>query len=487
MRNRELHDALRDFALDAAKLLRADQEAGAELEFDLDEGAARGGPTLYHYRPLTGKFVAERWDRLRALPTCAPAAELLGSGAAAYLRMNGLRGAEAEPALQAMLERLYEDVTDLTFPEERFERVYREVERTLYEESHAATVLVPVHGLILDGPERVDLGDGMSLVRGESTDAPDEALWGDADAGEPSALLVLTRDVSPDDPLPVGEARERFPSLLTGLRLWKAGGVALGALGWRRAGDGRWQPFELEPSGVARSDPWVLVEGEDAELVEFLRAIDDFAGTGTVTWALTRFEMGCGRALESEALSDYLLALRALIDDGRSGLALRVAVLCAEDAERKQVQRRVELAQALERFVMGDGASDPYLDAVGSDSPQTLVDEVERHLRALLRDVLCGYLDPDLRSVADDLLLDQPEPIEVRAAGTPATAVGAAAAAEPTVDRRQTTDDSPESTDLAPEQETVTSEIRSIEESEHEIAVAQPEPDWDPQSYSAPV
>ena len=64
---------------------------------------------------------------------------------------------------------------------------------------------------------------------------------------------------------------------------------------------------------------------------------------------------------------------------------------------------------------MGDGASDPYLDAVGSDSPQTLVDEVERHLRALLRDVLCGYLDPDLRSVADDLLLDQPEPVEIRA------------------------------------------------------------------------
>ena len=42
---------------------------------------------------------------------------------------------------------------------------------------------------------------------------------------------------------------------------------------------------------------------------------------------------------------------------------------------------------------------------MGSDSPRTLVDEVERHLRALLRDVMCGYLDPDLAAVADDLLL----------------------------------------------------------------------------------
>jgi hypothetical protein len=129
--------------------------------------------------------------------------------------------------------------------------------------------------------------------------------------------------------------------------------------------------------------------------------------------------MGCGRRFEAEALSDYLLGLRALLEaggeTGRSSLALSVAVLCAEEGERKRVQRRLELAQSLERFVMGDGRNDDYLDAIGSDSPRTLVDETERHLRALLRDVLCGYLDADLRAVADDLLLEQPEPFEIRA------------------------------------------------------------------------
>ena len=63
----------------------------------------------------------------------------------------------------------------------------------------------------------------------------------------------------------------------------------------------------------------------------------------------------------------------------------------------------------MERFVIGDGADEDTGDP-------TLVEEVERHLRALLRDVLCGYLDPDLRRVADELLLDQPEPFEIRAA-----------------------------------------------------------------------
>ncbi|HEX5910523.1 MAG TPA: hypothetical protein VFY44_08510, partial [Thermoleophilaceae bacterium] len=332
----------------------------------------------------------------------------------AYLRLNGLRGAEAEPALRALLERLYDELSDFAFPEERFERLYAEVEGTLYEKSQSATVLVPVHGLEMQG-DRVDLGDGLSLVRGDRTDAPDEAVWGGED-DEPSALLMLEREVAPDDPMPLAEAREQFRSLLHGMRLFKPGGIALGAVAWRRMGDGRWAPTELEPTGEARGVPWILVEGEEAELSRFLDAVASPPRTGPVAWSLSRFQMGAGRRLEAEALTDYLLALRALIDEEGSSLALRVAVLCAEESERRRVQRRVELAQAMERFVIGDGADQDYMDAVGTDSPRTLVEEVERHLRALLRDILCGYLEADLRHVADELLLDQPEPFEIRAA-----------------------------------------------------------------------
>src|SRR5947199_7227702 len=128
MRNRALHDALRDFALEAAALLTEDERKGAEVQFDVVDESAGRGPALYRYRPLTESFLRERWQRLRELPTCPAAAEALGAGAAAYLRVNGLRGEQAEPALQAMLERLYEDATSFGFPEERFERVYLEVE-----------------------------------------------------------------------------------------------------------------------------------------------------------------------------------------------------------------------------------------------------------------------------------------------------------------------------------------------------------------------
>jgi hypothetical protein len=43
---------------------------------------------------------------------------------------------------------------------------------------------------------------------------------------------------------------------------------------------------------------------------------------------------------------------------------------------------------------------------------------VENSLRALLRDVLCGFLDPDLKSAADDILLRSAEPFEIEARDT---------------------------------------------------------------------
>jgi hypothetical protein len=407
MRNRALHEALRDFALESAALLTEDVKAGAEIEFDVvDEGARRGGsrgPALYRYKPRTESFVAERWPRLRELPACARACEELGAGAAAWLRVNGLRGEQAEPALQAMLDRLYEDSTSFGFPEERFERVYGEVELTLYAHAVHARVVAPLPGAWIDA-ERVDLGGGLSLVRGDRADAPPEAVWPEEGDGAPAVLCVLERDVDSGTQLPAAEAEERFRGMITALRLWGPGAVSLGGPGWRRADEGRWSPVPLGGSSVGRGEGWLLGAGEEDLLREFVATLDASAPAGVIAWALRRFEMGCERSHDAEALSDYLLALRALLDAtsdaGEASLALRVAALCAEEGKRRAVQRRIEAALALERFVMGG------IGRVPAESPGDLVAEVEAHVRALLRDVLCGYLDPNLKGVADDILLE---------------------------------------------------------------------------------
>jgi hypothetical protein len=500
MRNRALHDALRDFALEAAALLVDEERSGAELEFEVENESGGRGPALYRYRALTREFIGERWELLRELATCRAAAEQLGTGAAAYLRVNGLPGAQAEPALQALLERLYEDATHFGFPEERFERLYKEVEGTLFRDALKATVLAPLHGLALEVP-KVDLGGGLSIARAGTVEAPPEAMpW----QGPPGALCLLERYAAPDDRASDAEAAARFESLVTALRLWRTGSVSLGPLGWRRAGEGRWQPVALRGGAMPLGEPVVVGDGEGPALREFMEAMAQAPRSGTVGWALNRFEMGCSRRVRAEALSDYLLALRALLDAtseaGLASLPLRLAALCAEDGDRRLVQRRTELALSLERFVMGGGSADgeELRDWIGPESPNALVEEMERHTRALLRDLLCGYLEPDLKGIADEILLESAEPIAIEARDLRR---GRRFERSPEVAERPPEVPEPEPEEPAPSPEpdvpppaasadasADTSELDSVSgPGELEGVTASVDWDDDPDSYSAPV
>jgi hypothetical protein len=112
--------------------------------------------------------------------------------------------------------------------------------------------------------------------------------------------------------------------------------------------------------------------------------------------------MGCERLSPFEALTDYLLALRALLEpegpaSGR--LAHRLAAICAKPEERSALAERVVRAVTLEHAVIeGIAPAQPPVDA--------LVGELSEHLRAVLRDALCGHLEADLRAVADELLAE---------------------------------------------------------------------------------
>jgi len=433
MRNRALHDALKDFAVEASAVLSSDVAAGAELAFEVAEEPGSGA-VLYRYRALTGEFIGARWEVLRTLGSCARAADLLGSGAAGYLRVEGHRGVNAEPALRAMLERLYDEATTFDFPAERFETVYGGVERRLFEDSVRALVVAPIHGLAI-ASERVDLGDGLLLVPRATLDAPVASLSpidGDDEADDRSGVLcVLERTIRTGAPTPLADARIAFRRVLCALRLLRPGPFSLAPVGWSRADDGAWQPLALEPAGRRRGFAVGLDGAEESELRELATMLGRSRAGGTISWALARFEMGCERGLEIEALSDYLLALRALLDasddTGQASLSLRLAALCADERDRRSVQRRVESAFALERFVIRGGSGGNYVETIGSQSPQALVEEVESHLRAILRDVLCGYLDSNLKGLADDILLDSGEPFEIRARDTRPAADGARA------------------------------------------------------------
>jgi hypothetical protein len=67
---------------------------------------------------------------------------------------------------------------------------------------------------------------------------------------------------------------------------------------------------------------------------------------------------------------------------------------------RATATERIAHLVALERAVVAGVAPE---DA----ALENLVDELTGWLRALLRDVLCGHLDSDLRAVADELLAEE--------------------------------------------------------------------------------
>ena len=78
MRNRLLHQSLRDFAEQAAFQLEADATNGHEIPFEVIESPGANAP-LYCYRPLTADFIRERIGVLGELPTYLPARRALES------------------------------------------------------------------------------------------------------------------------------------------------------------------------------------------------------------------------------------------------------------------------------------------------------------------------------------------------------------------------------------------------------------------------
>lgn len=408
VRNADLHAILEAFTTDAGAQLSAATAQGAEIPFELVEAEGRGrGTPLYCYRPQTDAFIDARLGLLSALATYAPAARALAGldRVAAYLASRGETvpvepRPRADAALAAFLRVVFAERSEFGFEPDRFEAAYRELERALYDGQCLTTVITPLLGIALEDTDaELSLGDGLSLVWADAlADAPQEAVRGDG--GHPHVLAKLTVTHDPMQPPPLSLARTRFRRILTALRLFERGGYALGPLAWARIDTGPWRLVPFGAAGRPRLPVVITTEQEDelrafCNLVEQRRPLD-----GQTAWAVARFEMGCERLVPFEALTDYLLALRALLEpegpaSGR--LPERLAAICAPADQRDVVAGKVMRALALERNVISSAApSEP-----GADE---LVDEICEHLSALLCDVLCGHLDSDLVRLADDLL-----------------------------------------------------------------------------------
>ncbi len=426
MHSVQLREAISDYLRAAAALLGAELAAGAEIPFEVEQqpGAGRraGGSTFYCYRPLTSEFLAARRPELEALAEYERASRQLATfeGRERYLVSVGeditrlTPSAQVRAAIGSLLGEVFGEQSDFELREERLEAALERLQGAALAATAEVTIVARLLGMTLSSSE-LALAKGLTIARPEALEGlPPEARTLPEDG--PGHLIVALASSEPDPAEALLHGREVLRELLRALRLFGDGRVTLGAVAWARIGGGRWNPLALGGGGRPHGMLVVTPEHED-ELRAFCNLVARRAPEGDeLAWALRRFEMGCEREDPYEALSDNLMALRALLEpEGPASGMLpgRLAALCATPERRLALTERAVQAIVLERAVISGSAG-------AEGGAAALVHDIGDHLRALLRDVICGHLAPDLVALADELLLSEPPAEDAAAPQAPA-------------------------------------------------------------------
>lgn len=426
MRDLVLREGLKTMAGDASLLLRDLLESGAEIPYELRESG--NGSALAEYVPQTSLFIRDQTSELARLDSFGTTCAALESGgrAASYLDEMGVPDPgdsrrRSELAGVVFLCRLWQGSTDFTLDDPRLASVVDEVLNAGEAALGEVEIAAPLRGFHMES-ERLELA-GATIVRSDTVEVPSDARAGEgmgAAAWEPTFLLVTRVDAldTAEDGSDLGiRAVAAFNRVITTLRLFKPGGVALGPHAWVKSGGDRWRRIATgagrpRPGGYRLSDAELgdlaaLSRGLANPTTPFSRATADGSGfPGALARAISRFEAGLERAVTVEALNDYLLTLRFLLQGGGPaslGMSMRVAALCAEPDERTVVKETVDRAIALERELW---SGEPAL-GFDRNPPAEVAAEVEDLTRAILRDAACGHLGSELRITADEILLGE--------------------------------------------------------------------------------
>jgi hypothetical protein len=399
-----LNESIRRLATEAATRLSSLVAMGEEIPFDV---AAENGDdsAFYSYVPMTGRYVAEHGDELRALPGFAAAREAaVEAGVAApYLEERGESvpadpGARAERMLITFFSELWEGSAGFTLDRERLDAALATLDAESRDADEAETLVAPIVGLRMSMP-RLQLPHGIRIVRADSIEAPVEAMRSEGmgrAAWEPQYLAVAEQDPEGG----VEGALQQLRELVSVMRLFKGGGIGLGPYAFAPVGEGCWRRIATG-APATRPGGYRLSEAEAEELIAFGTTLEARPDPDTaLTWAVGRFEMGCERGTALEGLSDHLLAMRAVLEGhGPVGasLPLRAAALIAgESMDRIEAGERVEAVLGLERAMMNGRPVERAVE---------LATWAEEGIRGLLRQAALGELGDDLSTVADETLI----------------------------------------------------------------------------------
>jgi hypothetical protein len=399
-----LSESLKRLATEAATRLATLVASGDEIPFDVATDSGEDSP-FYSYVPLTGRYVTDHADELRALPGFVPArqAAMEAGVAASYLEARGTAvpadpSERAERMLVTFFAELWEGGSGFALDRARMEEALSTLDAESRNADDADVLIVPIVGLRMSMP-RLQLPHGVRIVRADSIEVPIEAMRSEGmgrAAWEPQFLAVAEQE--PDDG--ADTALRQLQELISVMRMFKAGGIGLGPYAFAPTGAETWRRIATG-APATRPGGYRLNEAEAAELTGFAAALEARPDPdGALTWAVGRFEMGCERESAMDGLSDHLLALRAVLEGhGPVGasLPMRAAALIADESmDRIESRRRLEDALELERSLMNGRPVEGAIE---------LAAWTEEGVRRLLRQAALGELGEDLSATADETLI----------------------------------------------------------------------------------
>jgi len=396
---------LEALARDAAERLHRLVSAGEEVPFEVTD-PGEDSP-FSQYVPQTARFVREHWAALAELDSFSEACAAIGAAELAGPYLEQLDepvppddDRRSEAAAIAFLSRVWESSSDFSLEGARLPDALRELQGSTEApvDDGEAEIVAQLIGFHMP-TTHLPLGEA-TVVRGDVIEVPDEIrrAEGSRRSAFEAQFLAVVRAPAPESVVSPGAV---LRELVTTLRLFKSGGVGLGPYAWAKAPGDRWKRLA---TGVARprAGGYRLTDSELGDVAALSRAVAN--RSGAFARAVSRFEAGLERPALLEALSDYVLALRYLLEGGGAadvGLAMRVAAICAAAGERPTIKAQVERALALEQTLM-HGELPPADEGEG---PLDLVAALEERTRSILREAATGRLGIDLRAAADEALL----------------------------------------------------------------------------------
>ncbi|HYJ22296.1 MAG TPA: hypothetical protein VEW07_09770 [Solirubrobacterales bacterium] len=404
MRDFLLNEALKRLATEAATRFSTLVAGGDQIPFDVS-AESDDDSAFYSYVPLTSRFVEERSQELRSLPSFGPAREAaVEAGVASpYLEARGEAvpadpGERAERMLTVFISALWEGSTEFSLDRARLDSALSMLDAEARGVDDAEVVIVPVVGLRMSSA-RLQLPHGVRIVRADAIDAPIDAMRSEGmgrASWEPQYLAVADQHEEEGAEAALNQLRE----LISVMRLFKGGGIGLGPYAFAPTGEDCWRRIATG-APATRPGGYRLSEDEAVELVELARTLEARPDPDSaLTWAVGRFEMGCERESSLDGLSDHLLALRAVLEGhGPVGasLPMRAAALISDDSlDRIEAREKVEETLELERALMNGRSLENGVRLAGW---------AEEGVRRLLLQAALGELGSDLNATADETLI----------------------------------------------------------------------------------